>query len=356
MTNMPKSMAEGGKITGAGGPKEDKITKKVEDGSFIVPAENGDKALELGRQYLGWEDGEHANRNYPGTEVKVSNGEVLFTPEEVGILSYNGVDIDGLAPNAKTKLTEGKGYNTGSIPNQYANEKYDKFSMDLKAKNPDITDKEIQTQFDAKYPANQSIKQPEDTQTPFEKLANYIPEVAGAIQIGAAISGSRKAGAMPDVNVSQYLKDLSAEQRKDAQYGLEPGAKSAMLSSIERDKRNTNNAIVNRGGTAGEVMSNLQSTLSTGIDKSLQIELADATEKSRKKALYASTAGQLGGQDFDSKRIALENWMQWQDVNAGLLNAGISNIVGVRKLRAELDAMKKIGNNKVDFSSLIPKG
>ena len=53
----------------------------------------------------------------------------------------------------------------------------------------------------------------------------------------------------------------------------------------------------------------------------------------------------MGGQDFDAKKIALSNWMQWQNVNAGLLNAGISNIVGVRKLRAELDAQKKIGNS-----------
>jgi hypothetical protein len=360
MTNMPKSMAQGGRITGAGGPKEDKITKKIEDGSFIVPTENGEKALELGRQYLGWEDGENANRNYPGTEVKVSDGEVLFTPEEVSILSYNGVDVDSLAPNSNEKLE--KGMATGGYKYNNASGTYE---WDETAAGDDPGyGSDTKTEVNSP-PAMQSAQassvpiKPVTTEEPesmFDKLANYLSEVAGALQIDASIDGSRKAGAMPDVNVSQYLKDLATEQRKDAQYGLEPGAKSAMLSSIERDKRNTNNAIVNRGGTAGEVMSNLQGTLSTGIDKSLQIELSDAAEKARKKGVYAGTVGQLAGQDFDSKRVALENWMQWQDVNAGLLNAGISNIVGVRKLRAELDAMKKIGNNKVDFSSLIPKG
>jgi hypothetical protein len=45
--------------------------------------------------------------------------------------------------------------------------------------------------------------------------------------------------------------------------------------------------------------------------------------------------------------------MQWQDVNAGLLNASISNIIGVRKLRAELEAQKRIGNNNVDWNKIL---
>ena len=344
-------MAEGGKITGSGGPKEDKITKKIEDGSFIVPAENAKKAMDIGSAYLGWDDTEQSKRNYPGTKVKVSNGEVLFTPEEVNTLSYQGINLDSLAPNAEDKLNEGQGYKKG-----YKNGvKPDKtqWTSDWQAQNEGSID-DANAAYDAQYGTTASeTKGTDEPKTFLQTVNDLVPDIAGAIQIGAAAVGNQKAGAMPDVNVSQYLKDLAAEQRKDSQYGLEPGAKSAMLSSIERDKRNTNNAIVNRGGTAGEVMSNLQSTLSTGIDKSLSVEMMDAAEKTKKKGMYAGTVGQMGTQDYDSKKVALDNWLKWQEVNAGLLSAGISNIVGVRKLRAELENQRKIGNNNVDWSKIL---
>ncbi len=94
----------GGKIKGKGGPKSDSIKMSAKDGSFIVPAENADKGMELARSVLGWDNNTMADRINGGTPIKVSDGELLFTPEEVGILRYHNVDLNSLAPNATTKF------------------------------------------------------------------------------------------------------------------------------------------------------------------------------------------------------------------------------------------------------------
>jgi len=92
---------EGGMIKGKGGPKSDAIRMTAVDGSFVVPAENAEIGMELGKTLLGWDDNTFADRMNGGSNVMVSDGEVFFTPEEVGILRYHGVDLDQLAPKAE---------------------------------------------------------------------------------------------------------------------------------------------------------------------------------------------------------------------------------------------------------------
>lgn len=307
---------KGGEVDGAGTGKSDSITKRVEDGSFIVPAENAKYAKDLGKEYLGWNGKEMADRNYPGTEVKLSDGEVLFTPEEVDVLRYHGVDLDSLAPNATEKIEENAELSEGS---------------------------------------QQNIDQQEEVKlTPFQKAVSMVPEVAGLIQSVAGIAGMEKAGRMPDINVSNYLKELAVEQRKEAQYGLEPGAKTAMKIATERERRNAVNALVSKGGSAADMQANLQGLLATTINSQYQTELADAAEKARKKSEYARTRLAMGEQDYNVQQTNLNNWKELMAINADLLNAGISNIVGARKLKAEMDALKEIEKNrKIIFT--LPK-
>jgi hypothetical protein len=47
---------------------------------------------------------------------------------------------------------------------------------------------------------------------------------------------------------------------------------------------------------------------------------------------------------MDTKKTALEIWLQSQKANAGLLQASISNIVGARRYKAEQDFINKTGN------------
>jgi hypothetical protein len=54
---------EGGKIKGPGSGKSDSVNMYAEDGSFIVPTENSDKARSLGIEYLGWDADETASKS-----------------------------------------------------------------------------------------------------------------------------------------------------------------------------------------------------------------------------------------------------------------------------------------------------
>lgn len=95
---------DGGKIEGSGTAKSDSIKAKVEKGSFVVPAENAQAAEEIRKKVLKAPSMKRANLNQKeGEEVKLSDGEHLFTPEEKEkITSLLGHEIlEALAPNAE---------------------------------------------------------------------------------------------------------------------------------------------------------------------------------------------------------------------------------------------------------------
>lgn len=93
--------ADGGEIKGKGGPKDDKIEAEVEEGSFIVPAENADLAKGIRKLYLKAPIKKANLKQEEGEPVKLSNGEHLFTPEENEYLESIGIELEDLAPNAE---------------------------------------------------------------------------------------------------------------------------------------------------------------------------------------------------------------------------------------------------------------
>ena len=106
--------AGGGLIKGKGGPKDDAIDAKVKAGSFVVPAENVDKAKEIKKLIMKHAPSlKKANLNQKGgTQVKLSNGEMLISPKEVEKIEDKlGEKVwDKLAPNAAKAedLSEGE--------------------------------------------------------------------------------------------------------------------------------------------------------------------------------------------------------------------------------------------------------
>jgi hypothetical protein len=93
--------SEGGEIEGKGGPKDDKIEAKVKEGSFVVPAENAELAKGIRKLYLKAPIKKANLKQEEGEEVKLSNGEHLFTPEENEYLESIGINLEDLAPNAE---------------------------------------------------------------------------------------------------------------------------------------------------------------------------------------------------------------------------------------------------------------
>jgi len=101
--------ADGGEIKGKGGPKDDKIKAEVEEGSFVVPAENAELAKGIRKLYLKAPIKKANLKQEGGEEVLLSNKEHLFTPEENEYLESIGVELEALAPNAEegNKKAEG---------------------------------------------------------------------------------------------------------------------------------------------------------------------------------------------------------------------------------------------------------
>lgn len=107
--------AKGGTIVGKGGPKDDAIFTKANEkgiapGSFIVPAENEEKAKGIRAALFGNRNQKAQFKKGGETEsnVAVSNGEHLFTPKErKKIINYLGEEIlEELAPNAEENNEE----------------------------------------------------------------------------------------------------------------------------------------------------------------------------------------------------------------------------------------------------------
>lgn len=102
-TYRPHAFAEGGKIVGKGTAKSDSIDAKVEGGSHIIPKENAPIAEEIRKVFL-----KKAPKMKPdlkqngGEEIRVSNGEHIFSADEVAKLESLGIDLDDLSPNAKS--------------------------------------------------------------------------------------------------------------------------------------------------------------------------------------------------------------------------------------------------------------
>lgn len=96
--NMKKGYKKGGLVEGAGTSKSDSIKAKVDDGSFVVPAENVDRFLKENPEAkkLG-----KADLKKGDTDVKLSDDEFIVPSGLVAKLEKKGVDLDKYAPNAE---------------------------------------------------------------------------------------------------------------------------------------------------------------------------------------------------------------------------------------------------------------
>ena len=113
------SYSKGGKVVGKGTGTSDSIKAKVKKGSHIVPKKNAKVAEVIRKEVLGEDENSKADLNQDkATAVKLSNGEHLFTPEEVEEIEANGIDLDDLSPDAQNNL---RGYmNKGGKVKGYA--------------------------------------------------------------------------------------------------------------------------------------------------------------------------------------------------------------------------------------------
>jgi len=180
---------------------------------------------------------------------------------------------------------------------------------------------------------------------PAKKLTKWgFPEAAGIAQAAGGAYGIATAKAAPDMGVSETLKTLSSDVRKQASYGLEPAQLNVLNNSVERSRRDTNRLVTEAGGSGQEVMSKLNTTLGTTIAGKENIAFQDAAEKSRKMSNVIGVDTALGGQEYDVKKLRREDWYKNQEVFASLLSTGIENVIGARQFKTQQQTLNDISN------------
>ena len=120
--NPALRLEKGGKIVGNGTGTSDSIKAEMNEGDFIVPAKNNDKAVALRKQMLPGTASQKSALKTGKVPVKVSNGEHRFTAEEVAYLTGKGVNLNKLAPEAKpsNKLAKGGTVTAESLRSEIA--------------------------------------------------------------------------------------------------------------------------------------------------------------------------------------------------------------------------------------------
>ena len=348
--NREAGYEEGGKIKGPGTTKSDSITMKAKENAFIVPAENAKEGMRLGREYLGWTDESLASRNNGGSKIKVSKGEVFYTPEEAEKLQFIGVDLNKLAPNAKPG-------------NKFANGTFlqteDPMMADTGAKDlEEFEEKLLKTINPGTKKSAASNAVSSITSTPEEEieakndrgLIDLFPEMASTAQILGAVAGLAQSGKIPDLKISSRLKKLAVDTREAATYGLEPNVRNAYMREIERTRRDVMNKIVSRGGSAGEIREALGQVTSTTLAKKAQIPVMEQDMIMKKREMNIDVEKNLASMVYDKSRVERQDWFAYQEAWGAMLQEGLKNFIGARQYKENLDYMKSVGGTSPSFT------
>lgn len=346
---------DGGIIKGKGTAKSDSIKMDVPDGAFIVPAENADKAMLLGKEYLGWDDNKAASKNNEGEKARVSKGEVYFSPEEVEVLKYYDVSLDQLAPNAgksrKAGFAQGKKDDPKTSKIDLSSGKMDLSKLSSleneKEENAFMTQKGSKDFLASLSPEKVAERNEgsEEEKKSFNDYLNYFPEIASAVQMAAGARGLIKSKEKPSLSISSDIKNLSKELREKSQYGLEPDVKNSYLNNIETIRRNLINAAVASGAGSGQIMSNIQALSTTFSGQEKSIAEIDQAAMDRKTNAYTELIKYLDTSKREIDKLGLQDYYADQEISADLFKAGIANMVGSMQYKKHLDYLREVGGN-----------
>lgn len=281
---------EGGEIVGEGTGKSDSINAELPQGSYIVPADAPKSITDRLLKYMKYDE---ATLNHSdGKKVKVSDGEIFIPPQDVSkadeYVRRMGYDngLDELAPNAKYKMSERPGYVDGGVIDQYAG------------------------------------------------------TIGGLGQIALAMFESSK-NEEPKSDTEQLLRNLSNEVRLRAEYGLNPYERTEAENAIERSFAAERNIINNvSGGSLDVVMNNSAAAAMRMNNSKLSLEVA-SQKIQEDKTRYADelTLKAIQAHDEDFKR-KYNKYLGTEEDIAGLINAGIGNVVGQSQLNSQKTMME----------------
>lgn len=193
-----------------------------------------------------------------------------------------------------------------------------------------------------------------------QKYGSHVPTpgqldigtAMGAIQGGLGLAGILASGKNPAENdkpeykIPEFIMRDVAKLAAKRDSGIDEAVKNSMLKDIETQRQNDLNAGKEYSGGSGvtafnrAILANTNATAQKG-----KIALAD--QELRDKNLDLSIRSNLGlaamhrtiyEDRFKNKLLDQENWQEKQRAWAGLLNAGITNVVGASQLKKEQKA------------------
>ena len=167
-----------------------------------------------------------------------------------------------------------------------------------------------------------------------DKAKKGIQDYLGYVQVGAGLVSMFTNKKEPIDQIDpQILADARAARTR-ATYGLEGNVKDLALNELESTRRMTNANVVNyAGGSGSTALANIQKSNSaylTGVN-----ELAALDQKTQQEKIkYAD----LWDQEIASQKRTLftdkyKSWLANETAAADLLQTGIENVIGAKKLR-----------------------
>lgn len=416
---LVSSYSKGGQIAGKGTGTSDSISADIKDKSFIVPAENSGIAKLIRKNVLNEDPNKKAELKQGGVPVKVSNGEHLFTPEEVKELSAKGIDLDKLAPEAQTKLRGEYKFNCGGMMKKYAKggvadggpDYASMYKKEYKKKSPSksvakpkgLAGLGINT-FPTYDPNEENVIIPGSERRVGEPNPLAVPEqyrpkqglnatqadilnkTALAAEGQNALDQEQKsaskykfnvgdavgvglAGLQAGYGLQQLLKDkrpigqidpaynrATEQALLESKYGYTP-AQAALLSGQITQGRVAQTAGINAiaGGNAAVGLNNARAAINSEVANRLKMASEDERLRMQKTQYANQLVGQRAGMSRQLFQDKMNQFQQNQAAGANLLGAGIQNLVGASRYSQEKAAQDQINKTMFGYLNTIPK-
>ena len=389
--------AGGGLIKGKGTGTSDSINATVKANSFVVPAEVSKLILKHAPSLR-----KKANLNQKGGEkVKLSNGEVLLDPKQAAIMDakMKSEGINALAPDAELgNEYEGGGRVKGESQTQYvarmkkesANKPATKTTTKVKTApktgktkfeptidvneetivpgqitdtnylgNPTKSElnKEVYNITDSTIGTTGATDTPVNTSSGVKTGGKEILDIGTAInyglplvQAGIGIKNLLNAGKRPVDKIDPAYNASVERAIGDSRFGFSAEEKFAL---DQQNQGLTNSQRYNArnlsGGSAANALANERAAINSSYGRGLETTIR-GKEIQQEKKRYADAM--VADRQEKSRRLfgdTMNAWQQNQSSNAGLVNSGISNLIGASRYNSELEAQKNINSARTSY-------
>ena len=334
-----KGYALGGFISGAGTGKSDSIKATLDAGDFVVATDAPKKAVEALSKGLGSQE---ASKTTGNTKVKLSNGEYVVKKQATPIadallkdIGYKG-GLNDLVKKPNAKITKGKGLpvkgykNTSVVTREPTPDK-------LKSKNALVV---------AREPIPNKLKIKREPPKKDSKVMDFLKEnknlIPGALQVGAGLYQSAKAGKRPQLSVPFELDSIKRRRSEDALYGLDPVAKNAAMAAINRNRSTSLKKIMDSGYSGAGSLNAMNDVNSSTNDAYINLAVNDTAARDSKLLSVDTINQSIAATKQNMQKDKIDQYNQTQSNIGNMINAGILNMSGSMDYKKVIESLKDL--------------